>query len=192
MDNIFIIHHQVITAHNTTIVYWLCDILFFKTKQFKTTALWYGKTTISPWIMSVAVVVMKKSFQSALFWLCPLQNVVMLMSDFVDWLIPDIPKDISLQMHKEKVMMVEHFMKEQGQRLVANYNQDNCASTSPVGDSPTQPRSRPITHINWRNVCFCMLTGKRLKNAECSSLPLKRCFFFGYITQQTRHCITEH
>ncbi|XP_029000044.1 anoctamin-1a isoform X2 [Betta splendens] len=76
------------------------------------------------------------------------QNVVMLMSDFVDWLIPDIPKDISLQMHKEKVMMVELFMKEQGQRLVArdNYNQDNCASTSPAGESPTQPRSRPITH----------------------------------------------
>uniref|UniRef100_A0A8P4GS12 Anoctamin n=1 Tax=Dicentrarchus labrax TaxID=13489 RepID=A0A8P4GS12_DICLA len=41
------------------------------------------------------------------------QNVVMLMSDFVDWLIPDIPKDISLQMHKEKILMVELFMKEE-------------------------------------------------------------------------------
>ncbi|CAG14426.1 unnamed protein product, partial [Tetraodon nigroviridis] len=27
-------------------------------------------------------------------------NVVMLMSDVVDWLIPDIPKDISVQIHK--------------------------------------------------------------------------------------------
>uniref|UniRef100_H3CFG8 Anoctamin n=2 Tax=Tetraodon nigroviridis TaxID=99883 RepID=H3CFG8_TETNG len=41
------------------------------------------------------------------------QNVVMLMSDFIDWLIPDIPKDISLQMHKEKILMVELFMKEE-------------------------------------------------------------------------------
>lgn len=48
-----------------------------------------------------------------------LQNMVMLMSDFVDWLIPDIPKDISLQMHKEKNLIVELFMKEeQGKRLV--------------------------------------------------------------------------
>ncbi|XP_012994398.1 LOW QUALITY PROTEIN: anoctamin-1 [Esox lucius] len=45
------------------------------------------------------------------------QNVVMLMSDIVDWLIPDIPKDISLQIHKEKILMVELFMKEeQGKR----------------------------------------------------------------------------
>ncbi|KAG7251412.1 hypothetical protein CRUP_007890, partial [Coryphaenoides rupestris] len=32
------------------------------------------------------------------------QNVVMLMSDVVDWLIPDIPKDISTQIHKEKIL----------------------------------------------------------------------------------------
>uniref|UniRef100_A0A8D3E5X2 Anoctamin n=1 Tax=Scophthalmus maximus TaxID=52904 RepID=A0A8D3E5X2_SCOMX len=51
------------------------------------------------------------------------QNVVMLMSDFVDWLIPDIPKDISLQIHKEKILMVELFMKEeQGKRLAARDN----------------------------------------------------------------------
>ncbi|XP_068595142.1 anoctamin-1-like [Brachionichthys hirsutus] len=41
------------------------------------------------------------------------QNVVMLMSDIVDWLIPDIPKDISLQIHKEKIMLVDLFMKEE-------------------------------------------------------------------------------
>uniref|UniRef100_A0A667Z2I4 Anoctamin n=1 Tax=Myripristis murdjan TaxID=586833 RepID=A0A667Z2I4_9TELE len=41
------------------------------------------------------------------------QNVVMLMNDIVDWLIPDIPKDISLQIHKEKILMVELFMKEE-------------------------------------------------------------------------------
>ncbi|XP_042638038.1 anoctamin-1 [Orycteropus afer afer] len=41
------------------------------------------------------------------------QNLVMFMSDFVDWVIPDIPKDISQQIHKEKTLMVELFMKEE-------------------------------------------------------------------------------
>ncbi|CAJ1048602.1 anoctamin-1a isoform X2 [Xyrichtys novacula] len=79
------------------------------------------------------------------------QNVVMLMSDFVDWLIPDIPKDISLQIHKEKILMVELFMKEeQGKRLAGreNHNQDNYTSPSPANQSPPQPRSRPISHAN--------------------------------------------
>ncbi|XP_075907912.1 anoctamin-1a isoform X2 [Nelusetta ayraudi] len=74
------------------------------------------------------------------------QNVVMLMSDFVDWLIPDIPKDISLQMHKEKILMVELFMKEEhGKRLAAkeNHNRDSCISHS----SP-KTRSRPVSHAN--------------------------------------------
>nr|XP_019611238.1 PREDICTED: anoctamin-1 isoform X4 [Rhinolophus sinicus] len=45
------------------------------------------------------------------------QNLVMFMSDFVDWIIPDIPKDISQQIVKEKVLMVELFMREeQGKR----------------------------------------------------------------------------
>ncbi|KAM7015670.1 anoctamin-1a [Tautogolabrus adspersus] len=80
------------------------------------------------------------------------QNVVMLMSDFVDWLIPDIPKDISLQMHKEKILMVELFMKEeQGKRLAArdNHNQDNYNSPSSAYQSPPQPRSRPVSHANY-------------------------------------------
>lgn len=37
----------------------------------------------------------------------------MFMSDFVDWIIPDIPKDISQQIHKEKVLMVDLFMREE-------------------------------------------------------------------------------
>lgn len=37
----------------------------------------------------------------------------MFMSDFVDWIIPDIPKDISQQIRKEKVFMVELFMREE-------------------------------------------------------------------------------
>ncbi|XP_053183948.1 anoctamin-1a [Scomber japonicus] len=79
------------------------------------------------------------------------QNVVMLMSDFVDWLIPDIPKDISLQIHKEKILMVELFMKEeQGKRLAArdNHNQDNYTSPSSTNHSPPQPRSRTVSQAN--------------------------------------------
>ncbi|XP_050753328.1 anoctamin-1 isoform X7 [Gymnogyps californianus] len=45
------------------------------------------------------------------------QNLVMFMSDFVDWIIPDIPKDISQQIHKEKVLMVEVFMREEQGKL---------------------------------------------------------------------------
>lgn len=77
----------------------------------------------------------------------------MLMSDFVDWLIPDIPKDISLQIHKEKILMVELFMKEeQGKRHAAQdkNSQDNCTSPLPAGSSPSQTRSRTLTYVNWR------------------------------------------
>uniref|UniRef100_A0A8C2WGY6 Anoctamin n=1 Tax=Cyclopterus lumpus TaxID=8103 RepID=A0A8C2WGY6_CYCLU len=95
------------------------------------------------------------------------QNVVMLMSDFVDWLIPDIPKDISLQIHKEKILMVELFMKEeQGKRLAArdNHNQDNCTSLPSANQSPAQPRSRPATHaVFWE---------KKRKEREANVAPV--------------------
>ncbi|KAF4082908.1 hypothetical protein AMELA_G00133960 [Ameiurus melas] len=65
------------------------------------------------------------------------QNMVMLMSDFVDWLIPDIPKDISLQMHKEKNLVVELFMKEeQGKRQMSKRK------------SNPSPQSRSRTPLN--------------------------------------------
>ncbi|XP_040321739.1 anoctamin-1 [Herpailurus yagouaroundi] len=77
------------------------------------------------------------------------QNLVMFMSDFVDWVIPDIPKDISQQIHKEKVLMVELFMREeQGkQRLLGTWmekdrkKQEPCNSHGPKAglDSPEYP-----------------------------------------------------
>ncbi|XP_011490642.1 anoctamin-1 isoform X2 [Oryzias latipes] len=60
------------------------------------------------------------------------QNVVMLMNDVVDWLIPDIPKDISLQIHKEKILLVELFMKEEqgkisvAERRAPSTMKENC------------------------------------------------------------------
>uniref|UniRef100_A0AAQ4S470 Anoctamin n=1 Tax=Gasterosteus aculeatus aculeatus TaxID=481459 RepID=A0AAQ4S470_GASAC len=53
------------------------------------------------------------------------QNVVMLMSDIVDWLIPDIPKDISLQIHKEKILLVDLFLKEE-QGKAGNLERRSC------------------------------------------------------------------
>ncbi|XP_078289931.1 anoctamin-1 isoform X8 [Panthera onca] len=77
------------------------------------------------------------------------QNLVMFMSDFVDWVIPDIPKDISQQIHKEKVLMVELFMREeQGkQRLLGTWMEKDrkkdepCNSHGPKAglDSPEYP-----------------------------------------------------
>ncbi|NXA44351.1 ANO1 protein, partial [Nothocercus julius] len=67
------------------------------------------------------------------------QNLVMFMSDFVDWIIPDIPKDISQQIHKEKVLMVEVFMREEQGKLQMletwkdkdTKKGENCNSHSP-------------------------------------------------------------
>ncbi|NP_001128709.1 anoctamin 1, calcium activated chloride channel L homeolog [Xenopus laevis] len=67
------------------------------------------------------------------------QNLVMFMSDFVDWIIPDIPKDISEQIHREKVLMVEVFLKEEQGKLqmLETWKEherkkgENCNSQSP-------------------------------------------------------------
>uniref|UniRef100_A0A8B9IRS7 Anoctamin n=1 Tax=Amazona collaria TaxID=241587 RepID=A0A8B9IRS7_9PSIT len=45
------------------------------------------------------------------------QNLVMLLSVLVDWMIPDIPKDISEQIKKEKSMLVDFFLKEEHEKL---------------------------------------------------------------------------
>ncbi|XP_060741422.1 anoctamin-1 isoform X1 [Tachysurus vachellii] len=71
------------------------------------------------------------------------QNVVMLMSDIVDWIIPDIPKDISIQIHKEKILMVDLFMKEEkGKNLTAG---DDKANQNNLKHSPVL-HPRPLTH----------------------------------------------
>ncbi|KAA0724123.1 Anoctamin-1 Transmembrane protein 16A [Triplophysa tibetana] len=73
------------------------------------------------------------------------QNVVMLMSDVVDWIIPDIPKDISVQIHKEKILMMDLFMKEeQGKTQRAD-------GVSSIGCKESLTRSRSISHTPYRN-----------------------------------------
>ncbi|XP_071472074.1 anoctamin-1 isoform X2 [Marmota flaviventris] len=70
------------------------------------------------------------------------QNLVMFMSDFVDWVIPDIPKDISQQIHKEKVLMVELFMREeQGkQQLLDTWMEKDRDSEEPCNHHSATPR----------------------------------------------------
>lgn len=46
-----------------------------------------------------------------------LQNLVMFLSILVDWMIPDIPKDISEQIKKEKSVLVDFFLKEEHEKL---------------------------------------------------------------------------
>ncbi|XP_015208789.2 anoctamin-2b isoform X1 [Lepisosteus oculatus] len=45
------------------------------------------------------------------------QNLVMFLSELVDWMIPDIPKDISEQIKKEKTLLVDVFLKEEKEKL---------------------------------------------------------------------------
>ncbi|XP_067325042.1 anoctamin-2 isoform X2 [Anolis sagrei] len=45
------------------------------------------------------------------------QNLVMFLSLLVDWMIPDIPKDISEQIKKEKSVLVDFFLKEEHEKL---------------------------------------------------------------------------
>ncbi|XP_023566437.1 anoctamin-1 isoform X8 [Octodon degus] len=71
------------------------------------------------------------------------QNLVMFMSDFVDWVIPDIPKDISQQIHKEKVLMVELFMREeQGkQQLLDTWMEKERGQEEPCNNHNPKARS---------------------------------------------------
>ncbi|XP_033941649.1 anoctamin-1-like [Pseudochaenichthys georgianus] len=79
------------------------------------------------------------------------QNVVMLMSDVVDWLIPDIPKDISMQIHKEKILLVELFMREEHSKSrnldsrVSGEGKANSSSSNNNNNYSTtvHPRSGP-------------------------------------------------
>nr|XP_014343978.1 PREDICTED: anoctamin-1 isoform X2 [Latimeria chalumnae] len=75
------------------------------------------------------------------------QNLVMFMSDFVDWIIPDIPKDISEQIHKEKVLMVELFIKEEQGKLqllesFSSHEKDKKRAENCNNHSPRLCRSR--------------------------------------------------
>ncbi|KAM7114594.1 anoctamin-2 isoform 1-T1 [Molossus nigricans] len=66
------------------------------------------------------------------------QNLVMFLSVLVDWMIPDIPTDISDQIKKEKSLLVDFFLKEEHEKLKL---MDETASSS-QGAGPQSRRSR--------------------------------------------------
>uniref|UniRef100_A0A8C8AS47 Anoctamin n=1 Tax=Otus sunia TaxID=257818 RepID=A0A8C8AS47_9STRI len=72
------------------------------------------------------------------------QNLVMFLSVLVDWMIPDIPKDISEQIKREKVMLVDFFLKEEHEKrkLIESFiarDQNSPRSCSLRGRSTTIP-----------------------------------------------------
>lgn len=68
------------------------------------------------------------------------------MSDVVDWIIPDIPKDISLQIHKEKILMMDLFMKEEKGKT----RTEDSVTSKETRHSPLM-RSRSISHTPCKN-----------------------------------------
>ncbi|XP_061532448.1 anoctamin-1-like [Phycodurus eques] len=75
------------------------------------------------------------------------QNVVMLMNDLVDWLIPDIPKDISLQIHKEKILLVDLFMKEEQVKSINLENSASAVNKCTRNNNNTTAQPRPDSQI---------------------------------------------
>ena len=68
---------------------------------------------------------------------CFQQNLVMFLSVLVDWMIPDIPTDISDQIKKEKGLLVDFFLKEEHEKLK-------------LMDEPA-PSSQGGGHHSWRS-----------------------------------------
>ncbi|XP_012414161.1 anoctamin-2 [Trichechus manatus latirostris] len=66
------------------------------------------------------------------------QNLVMFLSVLVDWMIPDIPTDISDQIKKEKSLLVDFFLKEEHEKLML---MDDPAPRSQAGENRSR-RSR--------------------------------------------------
>ncbi|XP_012863966.1 anoctamin-2, partial [Echinops telfairi] len=66
------------------------------------------------------------------------QNLVMFLSVLVDWMIPDIPTDISDQIKKEKSLLVDFFLKEEHEKVKL---MDNRAPRSQGGEDRSR-RSR--------------------------------------------------
>lgn len=82
------------------------------------------------------------------------------MSDIVDWLIPDIPKDISLQIHKEKILLVDLFMKEeQGKNQICESGlstgeKDNCSRSQ--SNNSTMTHAHTGLHTNSTKSLWCL------------------------------------
>ncbi|XP_032804543.2 anoctamin-1-like [Petromyzon marinus] len=71
------------------------------------------------------------------------QNLVMFLSNMLDWIIEDIPSDIEDCMKKEKLYLVNVFLKEEQDKMqllesLIGKNKDNCKSSSSTRSSVRQ------------------------------------------------------
>ncbi|XP_078725433.1 anoctamin-1-like [Lampetra fluviatilis] len=70
------------------------------------------------------------------------QNLVMFLSDFVDWLIPDVPPALALQMKREKAVLVHVLLREEAhaharqQQLHQKLHQQPPPSSGPALPAP--------------------------------------------------------
>ncbi|XP_026929897.1 anoctamin-2 [Acinonyx jubatus] len=89
------------------------------------------------------------------------QNLVMFLSVLVDWMIPDIPTDISDQIKKERGLLVDFFLKEEHEKLKltdepaprslggGRRSRSRAASSAPSGRSqPGSIASSASQHTN--------------------------------------------
>ncbi|XP_078077110.1 anoctamin-1a [Mustelus asterias] len=77
------------------------------------------------------------------------QNLVMFMSDFVDWMIPDIPKEISERMSKEKSLLVDHFLKEEQTKLhivEVLSSQEKERTEENIDENPKENDEEPVAN----------------------------------------------
>ncbi|XP_072509807.1 anoctamin-2 isoform X2 [Notamacropus eugenii] len=79
------------------------------------------------------------------------QNLVMFLSVLVDWMIPDIPKDISDQIKKEKSLLVDFFLKEENEKLKMTDSSQRSQSQGERG-SPKSP-TRSTRHSSRLSSC---------------------------------------
>ncbi|MBN3295676.1 ANO2 protein, partial [Amia calva] len=90
------------------------------------------------------------------------QNLVMFLSEVVDWVIPDIPKDISEQIKKEKVLLVDVFLKEEKEKLQLIQNlflKEQKVKEKP-GNGPRRCRAASFSQFSREHRC---------SNVSCSS-----------------------
>ncbi|XP_038664339.1 anoctamin-1a isoform X6 [Scyliorhinus canicula] len=77
------------------------------------------------------------------------QNLVMFMSDFVDWMIPDIPKEISERMSKEKSLLVDLFLKEEQTKMhIVDVlsSQEKERTEENIDDGPKENEEKPVAN----------------------------------------------
>ncbi|XP_024848462.1 anoctamin-2 [Bos taurus] len=77
------------------------------------------------------------------------QNLVMFLSVLVDWMIPDIPTDISEQIKREKSLFVDFFLKEEHEKLKLaeeparrSQSSGHCSKRGPAASPAPSGRSQ--------------------------------------------------